>query len=133
MVHSWQDIALQVAFWAFGFVGLFGITLLPLRSVQLIYRSWAPSRASIVGRLCFSLLALAAALALFGAVACTYGMSRCLLGYYCSVNQAGGWFYLGGVGFWYLAFELVAFIVLLTARGLSRAAVQKFNQSDVAG
>jgi hypothetical protein len=123
MVHSWQDIALQSAFWWFGFLGLFGITLLPWRSVQLVYRNWAPSRASVIGRICFLLLALAAALAFFAAVACTYDMSRCLLGYHCSANRAGGWLYLGGVGFWYFAFELVAFIVLLTARKLGRVAI----------
>ena len=122
MMDSWQSVTLQAPFWGFGFLGLFGITLLPWRSLRLIYRCWAPSRASVLSRLCFMLLILAAALALTAAVACTYDMSRCLLGYHCSANRAGGWIYLAGVGFWYAAFELVALILVFALRKLGRAA-----------
>ena len=121
-MDSWQGIALQAAFWGFGFLGLFGITLLPWRSLQLLRRSWSPTCASVLGRICFLLLVLAAALALVAAVACTYDVSRCLLGYHCSANRAGGWMYLAGVGFWYAAVVLVAFIVLFVVGKLGRVA-----------
>lgn len=122
-MDSWENVAIQAAFWGFGFLGLFGISLLPWRSVQLVHRSWALSSGSYVGRTCFLLLVLAAVLALVAAVACTYDVSRCLLGFHCSANRAGGWLYLADIGIWYAAFELVAFIVLLTARKLGRVAI----------
>lgn len=116
------DIAMQIAFWGFGVLGLFAITLLPWRSLRVVGHGRALSHASIAGRFYFVLLVLAAITALIGGTTCTYEMSRCLLGYHCSANRAGGWIYLAGVGVWYAVFEFVAFIVVSTARRVVRHA-----------
>ncbi|MEO8741553.1 MAG: hypothetical protein ABI365_00005, partial [Lysobacteraceae bacterium] len=71
-MNSWQDIALFAAFWGFGVVGLFGITLLPMRSFQLLHRHSRPLCGSAIGKTCLLLLVIAAMVAITAAVDCTY-------------------------------------------------------------
>ena len=108
MSHSAQGILLITAMYVFGVIGLFGITLFPLRAVSLFRRNislWAASRAGkwlLVSMLFVSVLLFCLC------VDATVDVSRCLLGYHCGANRASGWLNLTSIGIWYSLFEILS-------------------------
>jgi hypothetical protein len=102
-------------FYGLGAVGFTAITVLPVRFWVLMRRLAWFLRSGTGPRAAYLLLAMTGIAALFLAGASLVHVSRCLLGLHCGAKAAGGWMALGGVGFWYLAFELVAFIMIRLA------------------
>jgi len=105
--------------YSLGAIGLFGITLLPLRAYSLLRRWSLPLwQASIAGKF---LLAVTVAMVL-GALAFEFQLlSRvfnCLLGESCGPKRASGLGYMAAIGFWYLCFELARLVIILLARWL---------------
>ena len=98
-------------FYGLGALGFVAVTALPLRLWILLRRNTWTSRSRTSRRIAYLLLAVAGVTAISFAGISLIHVGRCLLGFHCSANAAGGWISLAGVGFWYLAFELVAFIL----------------------
>jgi hypothetical protein len=117
-----NDIAFFGSIYGFGILGLFGITLLPLRAAKLLWQHASLLRSRLINKLLYAIVGAAASVAIVGASFCTFHVARCLLGGWCTADRSGGWLYLVGVGFWYAAFELVAFVVFQVGRKLARVA-----------
>ena len=115
MERSLEAAAFLAILYGLGAVGFAAVTLLPFRFWVLMRRYAGAIRSGIGPRVAYVLLAIVGIAALLVAGVCLVRVSRCLLGFHCSANAAGGWMALGGVGFWYLAFELVAFIIIRLA------------------
>jgi hypothetical protein len=114
-------------FYGLGAVGFVAVTALPAR-VWLFARRYAWAwRSSLAQRVALALVLVAGLVAIALAASCLYSVARCLLGYHCSANRAGGWIWLAAVGFWYLAFELIAALVARVA--LRRPSSQPNNSS----
>ncbi|MBD8527625.1 hypothetical protein [Pseudomarimonas arenosa] len=109
------------AIYVAGAFGLVGITLLPLRSWTLLQRNLCLLSDGPNGKAAFVMLLLSAILAIGLSVEPTFKVVKCLLGYHCSGNRAGGWLFLSMIGLFYLLFEAVAFTVIRLAKLRSRA------------
>jgi hypothetical protein len=105
-------------FLAIGATGFVAIPMIPLRGFIVLRRSYALVRSGIHGKIIFSLTALAIVLAVAFSIDPTIRVSRCLFGYACHPNRAGGWFLLGTIGATYLILELVLFVLVLAGRQL---------------
>lgn len=115
---------MPVVIYAFGFVGLAAITLIPLRAWLLLRPSairplWLSS--STAKALCLSLGVLFAfALGIeFKLVARLF---HCLTEAYCGPSRAGGWLTLAALGVVYLAVEVLLFVWSAVARRTTRCA-----------
>ena len=98
-------------FYGLGVIGFFAVTALPLRLwVHLRASSWALG-STADNKIAYFSLAIVGAVALALAGSNVIRVGRCLLGFHCSANAAGGWMALGSVGFWYLAYEILAFAI----------------------
>lgn len=99
-----QLILWQALFYVLGAAGLFAIGGLPLRTYMLIRNAKTfvrPTRQ----------IGILLAASLVAAVLASYfllQLAKCLLGYDCSANAAGGWINAGFIGAIYLCFEIVA-------------------------
>ena len=122
MVSSLQAATFSAMFYGLGALGFIAVTALPIRFWILLHRNAWAIRSGNVRRVAYLLLVLAGAAAVVLASLSLIHVGRCLLGFHCSANAAGGWISLAGVGFWYFAFELVAFLIVRFA----------FKQSAVA-
>ena len=127
MASSLEAVAFSTAFYALGGLGFVAVTALPFRAWWLLRRNFWAIRSSAVQRIGYVVLVAAAVVALGLAGASLVHAARCLLGYHCSANAAGGWIAMAGLGFWYLAFELVGFVVVRLA--LQRHGSQPNNSS----
>lgn len=122
MAHSIQSSLFTAAIYAFGVIGLFGIALLPIRAFSLIRTNislWATGRN---GKLLLISIFIVCSALLFLYIELTVGVSRCLLGYYCSANRAGGWFKLCSIGVIYSFFELASALFRHMSREVSGVA-----------
>ena len=116
MANSLEAAAFSTAFYVLGGLGFVGVTLLPFRSWLLARRySWA-LRSGLEQRCCYLAMVAMALAAISFAGASLVHAGRCLLGYHCSANAAGGWIAMVGVGFWYAVFEVAAFLARLALR-----------------
>jgi hypothetical protein len=113
---DWSYIGFAGSIIALGLLGLVGVTLLPLRTFQLLrmytrsWRSSVPSRAALV------LVAVAAvSVALYGLPHLARVLA-CLTDMRCGANRAGGMISLAFFGAGYLAFEFVAVVAKFVAR-----------------
>lgn len=108
MANSAQLVLWQGLLYGFGAVGLFAIGALPLRTYMIVVRLKAASRPAwqFLAVLCASIgsIVLSSQFLLH--------VSRCLLGYHCSANAAGGWISSAFLGAIYVCFEIVALVVL---------------------
>ncbi len=123
-MNSWIPLVM----YSLGAIGLFGITLLPLRGCSLL-RRWGPLlwQASNLGTV---LLVLAVFLVLGALVFEFQLLSRvfgCLLGERCGPKRASGLGYMAAIGFWCLCFEAVRLIVVFLARWLIRTGQRPNN------
>ena len=106
---SIQTGAFLAAFYGFGALGLAAITVFPIRLWLLLRRySWA-LRANGTQREAYLVLATMGSATISLAGLSLLHVGRCLLGFHCGANAASGWGSLAAIGFWYLAFEIVAF------------------------
>jgi hypothetical protein len=122
MTHSAQGMLLITAMYASGVVGLFGITLFPIRAFSLFQKNASLWSVSNGGKLLFSSMLLVSMFLLWGCVDLTFGVSRCLLGYHCGANMASGWLKLSSIGVWYGSFELLSLLFRFLSRKLSSVA-----------
>jgi uncharacterized membrane protein len=113
-----DSVAFFGSIYGFGVLGLFGITLLPFRAARLLWQHVGLLRSRSINQLLYVLVGLAAVITLVGASFCTFHVARCLMGYWCTADRSGGWLYLVGVGFWYAAFEVFAFVSFFVASKL---------------
>ncbi len=107
---------------ALGFLGLFGVTLLPLRTFFAVRRNAALWRGPMLGKIALALVAVAGISAIAFAVPQVAGVFRCLTELHCGANRASGWFFLATLGAFYGMFELFSIIVLWVARRATRVA-----------
>jgi phosphate starvation-inducible membrane PsiE len=117
-----QGVLLVAAMYIFGVIGLFGITLLPLRAALLLRRHFFLWFASVSGRWLLVSMFLVSAVLLYFCVEITIDMSRCLLGYHCGPNRASGWLMLSSIGVWYSFFEFLSLLFSLLSRKISGVA-----------
>ena len=109
MADSVQFVFWQVLIYGLGAAGLFAIGGLPLRTFMLArglranskYKWQAPS------------VVLAAVIAIIAASQFLFQLARCLLGFHCSANAAGGWINAAFIGAIYVIFELLALAIRL--------------------
>jgi|SRR5690606_39463003 len=127
MASSLEAVAFSTAFYVLGGLGFVAVTAFPFRAWRLLSRSRWAVRASTAHRIGYLLLVAAAVAGLVLAGASLVHAGRCLLGYHCGANAAGGWAAMAGVGFWYLAFEFFALVVSRLA--LRRSGSQPNNSS----
>jgi hypothetical protein len=100
-------VLLQGLLYGFGAVGLFAIGALPLRTYMIAVRLKAASRPA--WQLLTVLTVALGSMVLSSQFLLQLG--RCLLGYHCSANAAGGWINSAFLGAIYVSFEIVAFVV----------------------
>jgi hypothetical protein len=122
MEYPWHYWLWASLIYGFGATGFFAVTLLPLRSYLLLRGNKNLLSAGGAGVVVYVLLVLVVVAAVILAAQSLVGVSKCLLGFHCSANRSGGWFFLAGVGFWYLAFELLSALILAVARRSTRVA-----------
>lgn len=122
MEASPQLMLISVGIYAIGFVGLFGVTLLPLRAAALLRRNADLWHLSTEGKFALGLVALCAAVAIILAAVNVAGVFRCLTGSHCGSNRASGWFFLVVVGLLYSAFEIISWGVIRVTRWVAHVA-----------
>lgn len=111
----------QVAIYVLGFVGLAAITLIPIRSWQLLCKHFTRN-ASVAHRALSALIMVLACIALVADFNVVKRLFRCLLGEYCGPSIAHGWIFLAMLGVGYLVFEALIAAVSAIARLASRGA-----------
>jgi hypothetical protein len=111
-----------LSIYSFAVVGLFGVTLLPLRVVMAVRNAVHLRHESIVGKLGFYVVMALSLVALAIAAFQVAGVFRCLSGLHCSANRAGGLMFLAGVGVSYLMFEAFSVAILWVTRRVIRFA-----------
>jgi heme/copper-type cytochrome/quinol oxidase subunit 3 len=111
MANSAQLVLWQGLFYGLGALGLFAIGALPLRTYMIAGKLRAAARPA------WQLLTILATAICAVVLASQFllQLAKCLLGYHCSANAAGGWINAAFLGAIYVFFELVAFIVLWVA------------------
>jgi len=119
---DWSYLLLSGSIYALGFLGLFAITLLPLRTFLVLRRNSYLWHASGTGKTALLVVALVAIAAVSLSIPPLAKVFRCLTETYCGANRASGWFFLAFIGVFYFAFELFSSVVLLVARWVSRVA-----------
>ena len=108
--------------YALGFIGLFAITLLPLRSFLLLRHNLYLWRASAIGKAALLVVVVVAVLAISASIFPLARVFLCLTETYCGPNRAHGWFYLAFIGALYLGFEIASNLTLTVARRVARVA-----------
>jgi hypothetical protein len=107
MADSLQLMLWHAMLYTLGAIGLFAIGALPFRAYTLIRSAKSTSHPArqVALAIAVSLTAIALAAPLLLQVA------KCLLGYHCSANVAGGWINAAFIGIIYLSFEIVMFAI----------------------
>lgn len=119
---DWSYLLFAGSIYALGFLGLFGITLLPLRAYLGVRRNSYLWHVSALGKATLLVVTVTAVAAIALSALPAVKVFRCLTESYCGANRASGWFYLAFVGAAYLAFEVVLNTVLVVARRVIHAA-----------
>ena len=119
---DWPYLLFASSIYALGFIGLFGISLLPIRATLALGRNAFLWRSSLIGNAALIIVGAAAIAAIAFGIPQIAGVFRCLNEMHCGANHASGWFFLAVFGACYLAFELVSIIVLAVARRLGGVA-----------
>jgi NADH:ubiquinone oxidoreductase subunit 6 (subunit J) len=119
---DWSYLLFAGSIYALGFIGLFGVSLLPLRAFVALRRNAFLWHSSATGKTSLILVGAAALIALILGIPQIAGVFRCLTELHCGANRASGWFFLAIFGAYYLAFELFSAIVLTVARRANRVA-----------
>ena len=119
---DWPYLLFASSIYVLGFLGLFGISLLPIRATLALRRNAFLWRSSFIGKAALILVGAAAVAAIAFGVPQIASVFRCLTEMYCGANRASGWFFLAVFGACYLAFELFSIIVLAVARRLGGVA-----------
>jgi len=119
---DWSYLLFAGSIYALGFLGLFAITLLPLRAFLALRRNSHLWHASAIGKTALLMVAVAAIAAVSLSIPPVAKVFRCLTETYCGANRASGWFFLAFIGASYLGFELLSNAVLLVARRVTRVA-----------
>jgi hypothetical protein len=112
---DWSYVLFASAIYALGFLGLFGISLLPIRATLALRRNaflWS----SASGKASLVVVGGAAVAAIAYGVPLIAGVFRCLAEMRCGANRASGLFFVAEFGTCYLAFEVVSILVLAAAR-----------------
>jgi len=112
MEGSVQFMLWKSSIYGLGALGLFSIGALPLRTYMIVRQLKSKSQPSW-------LLAAILAIALCAAALSSQFLiqvAKCLLGYHCSANIAGGWINAGFLGVIYVCFELLCFVVIWVSR-----------------
>jgi len=117
-----QGVLLITAMYTFGVIGLFGITLFPVRAASLFRKHFFLWSASKSGKWLLLVMLLVCAVLLFFCLEITINMSRCLLGYHCGPNRASGWLMLSSIGIWYGFFEFLSLLFRMLSRKISGVA-----------
>ena len=113
---DWSYIGFAGSIFALGFVGFIGVTLLPIRTFQLLRRHARGWRSSFASRVALVVVAIAAvSVAIYG-VPYIVRVFNCLTDMRCGANRAGGMISLASFGAGYLVFEVVALVASLVAR-----------------
>ncbi len=112
MEYSVQFVLWKGVLYGLGALGLFSIGALPLRTYIISVQLKAASSPSWL----FLTILAAAIGALVLASQFLFNLSKCLLGYHCSANAAGGWINAAFLGAIYICFEIVVFVVLWVCR-----------------
>ncbi len=113
---SWSNLLFSGCLYALGIVGLFGITLLPLRASRALLRDTNLWRVSSFGKAILTVVAIAGIAAIALSVPHVARVFRCLTEGFCGPNRASGWFALCFVGAFYAMFEAVSITALTLAR-----------------
>jgi len=119
---DWPYLLFASSICALGFIGLFGISLLPIRATLALRRNAFLWRSSFIGKAALIIVGAASIAAIAFGIPQIAGVFRCLNEMHCGANRASGWFFLAVFGACYLAFELVSIIVLAVARRLGGVA-----------
>lgn len=119
---DWSYLLFAGSIYALGFLGLFAITLLPLRAFLALRRSSYLWHVSAIGKAAMLIVVFAAIVAVSLSIPLIAKVFRCLTETHCGANRASGWFFLAFIGVFYLGFELLSNAVLLVARRVTRVA-----------
>lgn len=119
---DWSYQLFAGSIYALGFIGLFGISLLPLRAFLALRRNAFLWHSSAIGKISLVLVVAAAVIAIVLGIPQIVGVFRCLTEMYCGANRANGWSFLAIFGACYLAFELFSVIVLAVTHKIHRVA-----------
>ena len=119
---DWSSLLLASSIYALGFLGLFGVSLLPLRALSALRRNAFLWHSSVLGKTSLILVGVAAIAAIAIGVPQIAGVFHCLTEMHCGANRASGWLFLAVFGACYLAFELVSTVVLAVARKVGSVA-----------
>lgn len=119
---DWSYLLFVSSIYALGFLGLFGVSLLPLRAFLALRRNASLWHSSVLGKASLILVGTTAIAAIAIGIPQIAGVFRCLTEMHCGANRASGWFFLAAFGASYLAFELVSTVVLAVARKVGSAA-----------
>jgi hypothetical protein len=115
MVKMWP-LVLYVLY-AFGFVGLVAIVLIPIRSVQLLHKNhllWSQSKFGKFAILAVAILVIGAFWLEIEVIAKVF---QCLTSDHCGPGRATGWIHLAVLGVYYTASEVISWILFKVARG----------------
>ena len=119
---DWPYLLFASSIYTLGFLGLFCISLLPIRATLALRRNAFLWRLSFSGKAALVLVGAAAVAAIAFGIPQIAGVFRCLNEMHCGANRASGWFFLAAFGACYLAFEIVSIIALAVARRLGGVA-----------
>ena len=122
MDSSLQSHAFVAALYAVGFIGFFGITLLPVRAFLNIRFFWRNRNRPLR---CYAPPLIVAVLALPAAAFSALSLRaivRCLMESHCGGNRSSGWFNLVAIGLVYLAYEALSRLALAISNRLFRVA-----------
>ena len=119
---DWSYLLFSSTIYALGFLGLFGISLLPLRAFLALRRNASLWQSSAIGKVSLVLIGAAAVVAISFGVVLIADVFRCLTEMRCGANRASGWFFLAMFGACYLAFEILSITILTVARKVCRVA-----------
>ena len=119
---DWSYLLFAGSVYALGFIGLFGISLLPLRAFLALRRNAFLWRSSATGKISLILVGAAAVVAIALGIPQIAGVFRCLTEMHCGANRASGWFFLAIFGACYIAFEVFSALILTAARKVHRVA-----------
>lgn len=95
----------------FGFIGLAGIGLLPLRVWQVLHKILLHKSLKIHGKFLNGFALIIALAALWSEAVVVIRIFRCLTETYCGPSVASGWIYLAALGAVYLFVEIAIFVL----------------------
>ena len=119
---DWSYIGFAGSIFALGLLGVLGVTLLPLRTFQLLRKHGRHWHSSMACRIAVLIVALAATVSILYGLPYLVRVFNCLTDMRCGANRAGGLISFAFFGACYLGFEIAALGANLVARRRSVAA-----------